>query len=196
MFLNYLGCSVLFRVKMISHWLTLYWSFPSFTSLCLLSASSGSSALSVSSSMSGWTCTYERGFHCSKKHLLSDYNHEMRYQVPCLYMCHLRVVQISDRLLPSVLFCHPSIFACDNIFWCSKSRVLRLQLQQLFDEKCFKFEIQSNERKYSEIELQKSLPIKIATRPQVGMPISSASSAVTPSIFFISFLPTFSIVVT
>lgn len=42
---------------------TLYCSFPSLTSLCLLSASSGSSALSVNSSISGWTFAYRSGFH-------------------------------------------------------------------------------------------------------------------------------------
>lgn len=60
---------LLFFFYFFVNWLlyiTLYWSFPSFTSLTLLSPSSGSSAFSVSSSISGCTCVCD----------LSMINHE------------------------------------------------------------------------------------------------------------------------
>ena len=105
---------------------TLYWSLPSLTSLCLLSASSGSSALSVNSSMSGWTCALRSEIPVlyKRKAPTNDYKRisGSRSSLPCLCTCYQVTGQILS-LRHLCLFCHPWSVVCGNIFLCKMHKV-------------------------------------------------------------------------
>lgn len=73
---------------------TLYWSFPSFCSSFLESPSSGSSAFSVSSSMSGWTYVY------IPRQILHDYG--ISINIINILIC--KYLTIEQRLLPCISY--------------------------------------------------------------------------------------------